>query len=343
MSLTGLLADPSSSLSMFLNDHFPEIQDLTYLIGTQVTNYAIPPIREHGRTIPWRTIGTAIDHRLRLAFTPDAAPNPPGRSPANRAASNAIAAGMRYALVQAEYPASNPIYRRVTDLGLELISRFQALIAEVAPFDPANPIGLGGRPERDLCKLCYASAWYDTLSRTGDLEGERNQELRYAASTSDDLDDMLTAIPDIAVANMTSLIRHASTSEIAVLRQRTAGTGLCIPGPCFPGSLDVDGADADLIVGDLLLEIKTHANPAETACDTLRQLLGYLLLDYDNSYQLTQAGIYYARHARLIRWTIPDLLQAVGCPQGVGELRCRCAATLRGDTSAQARNAGYGR
>jgi hypothetical protein len=328
MSLTSVLADPSSSLSVFLEHHFPAIPDLSCLIGTQVTDHAIPAIREHGRIIPWRTIGTAIDYRLRLAFTPDAAPKPPGQSPANPSATNAITAGMRYALIQAEYPARNSICGRAADLGLELISGFQALIAETAPFDPANPISLGGRLERDLCKLCYAGAWYDAFSRTGDLEEERNQELRYAASTSDDLDDMLTAIPDIAVANMMALIRHASTSEIAALRQHTAGTGLCIPGPCFPGSPDVDGADADLIAGDLLLEIKTHANPAKTACDTLRQLLGYLLLDYDDSYQLTQAGIYYTRHARLVRWTISDLLQALGCPEEVAGLRRRCAATL---------------
>lgn len=330
MSLTRVLADPCSSLSAFLDDHFPAIPDLAQLIGAQVANHAIEPIREHGRPIAWRTIGAAIDHRLRLAFTPDAAPKPPGESPENPAATNAIAAGVRYALVQAEHP----VYRRVADLGMELTSRFQALIAEAAPFDPAKPISLGGRLERDLCTLSYAGAWYDALSRTGDIEDEQNQELRYAASTSDDLDDMLTAIPDIAVANMTALTRCAGSSDIASLRERTAGTGLCIPGPCFSGSPDVEGADADLIAGDLLLEIKTHVNPAQTACDALRQLLGYLLLDYHDSYRLTQAGIYYTRHARLIRWTIPDLLQAAGCSRDVADLRRRCAATLRGGLSA---------
>jgi hypothetical protein len=79
----------------------------------------------------------------------------------------------------------------------------------------------------------------------------------------------------------------------------------------------------------VLLEIKTHANPAKTAVDTLRQLLGYWLLDYDDFYKLTQAGIYYTRHARLIHWEIPGLLQAVGCSRGIAELRQECASILR--------------
>jgi hypothetical protein len=232
-------------------------------------------------------------------------------------------------LTPGDDPASDLICRRTADLGLELTSRFQTLITQVAPFDPANPISLGGQPERDLCTLCYAGAWFDGLYRTGDIHHERNQELRYAASTSDDLDDMLTAIPPIAITNMALLIHRASNSDLANLRQHTAGTRLCIPGPCFAGSFDVGGADADLIADDLLLESKAHANPAATACDTLRQLLGYLLLDYDDSYQIAQVGIYYGRHAHLIHWAIPDLLRATGCSQGIIDLRLRCAKALQ--------------
>jgi hypothetical protein len=245
VSLTGVLADPSSSLNGFLDDHFPAIPDLARLIGTQVTSHAVEPIREHGRSIAWRTVGTAIDHRLRLAFTPDAVPQLPGESPANPAATNAITAGVRYALVQAEHPVGNSVYRRVADLGMELISRFQELTAEAAPFDPAKPISLGGRPDRDLCTLCYAGAWYDALSRTGDIEDERNQELRYAASTSDDLEDMLTAIPDIAVANMTALYRFRTRCMVRELRFGVVGglghdRGSCLPVCCtcsWSGSL----------------------------------------------------------------------------------------------------------
>lgn len=333
MSLTSVLDDPTSSLSVFLDERFPGIQDLADTIGPQLAGCAIPAIRERGRTIPWRTVGTAIDHRLRLTFTPDAAPRAPGEPPANPASTNAITAGVRYALIRSKYPDSDHIYKEVARLGLELIARFQMFVEEATPFHPAVPVCIGGRIERELCMLCYAGAWYDALHRTSDIDDERNHELRYAAASSDDLDDMLTVIPEIAVVNMTDLIRHAGSSSVAALRKHT-GTRLCITGPCFSGSPDVGGADADLITDSFLLEIKTHANPAGTARDTLRQLLGYLLLDYDDIYKLTRAGIYYARHARLVHWAIPDLLQAAGCSRKISKLRQDCATMLRGSSRA---------
>lgn len=329
MSLTDVLADRDSSLSLFLKARFPAIGDLADRIGTQAGSRAIPAIGEHRKTIPWRTIGTAVDYRLRLSFTPDAIPKPPGGKNRNRASTNVITAGVHSALAASKDAGSNPGYGKIARLGQELISRFHIIAEEISPYDPAVPVSLGGRTERQLCTLCYAGAWYDGLFRNGDINDERHRELRYAASSSDDLDGMLTAIPEIAVTNMAALIRHAGTSDLATLRERFPGGRTCISGPTFPGSSDVGGADADLIADRLLLEIKTHARPASTAQDALRQLLGYLLLDYDDRYKLKRAGIYYARHACLLQWEIPELLKALGCPHGIAGLRRECASVLR--------------
>lgn len=329
MSLTDILADSGSSLSLFIEDRFPAIGELAHLIGTQAEGRAIPAIRERGKIIPWRTIGTAIDHRLRLSFTPDAAPKPPGAKRRNRASTNVIAAGIYSAVAASKDAGRDPVYARIASLGQELISRFHAITEEAPPHDPATAISLGGRAERRLCTLCYAAAWYDGLFRDGNIDDERHRELRYAASSSNDLDDMLTAVPEIAVTNMASLVYHAGISDLAALRERAPGGHACISGPTFRGSRDVDGADADLIVDRLLLEVKTHANPASTARDTLRQLLGYLLLDYDDRYKLGMAGVYYARHACLLQWEIPELLQALGCPREITGLRRECASILR--------------
>lgn len=330
MSLTDVVADSSSALAVFIDDRFPAISDLAHEIGTQVADCAVPAVRERGRIVPWRTVGTAIDHRLRLAFTPDAVPKPPGEQCLSPESTNAISAGVYYALAVSSGGDHHPLYAKIASLGLELISRFQELTREIAPCDPTIRIDLGGRIERELCTLCYAGAWYDGLHRTGDIEDERHQELRYAASTSGDLDDMLTAISEIAVTNMVNLVHHAELSDITALRERVPGGRTCVSGPTFSGSRDVDGADADLVVDHLLLEIKTHANPAATARDTLRQLVGYLLLDYGDSYKLARAGVYYVRQARLIQWRIPDLLQALGCFRGIAELRQECVSILRG-------------
>jgi hypothetical protein len=90
----------------------------------------------------------------------------------------------------------------------------------------------------------------------------------------------------------------------------------------------VNGADADLIVDDLLLEIKTHRNPANHLRESLRQLLGYMLLDYDDSHRIRRVGLYYTRHAHLSRWDAGDLIRALGAEPGLAELRRRCADAL---------------
>jgi hypothetical protein len=72
-------------------------------------------------------------------------------------------------------------------------------------------------------------------------------------------------------------------------------------------SLRVGGADADLITGDRLLDLKTTKNAL--ARGSLRQLLGYMVLAraarrYERAFPtIRSVGVYYARHGRL--WLLP--------------------------------------
>ena len=64
--------------------------------------------------------------------------------------------------------------------------------------------------------------------------------------------------------------------------------------PTFEGSRDVGGADADLVVNGTLIDIKTTVRP-EIKPDWIRQLLGYVLLDYSVRHQIKAIGLYMAR------------------------------------------------
>src|SRR6266436_4002959 len=77
--------------------------------------------------------------------------------------------------------------------------------------------------------------------------------------------------------------------------------------PTFVGSGDVGGADADLIVNGCLIEIKTTIGPKVDA-KHLRQLVGYVLLDYDDARHIESVGIYMARQGELFTWPIADFL-----------------------------------
>ena len=80
--------------------------------------------------------------------------------------------------------------------------------------------------------------------------------------------------------------------------------------PTFDGSVDVGGADADLIVGGTLIDIKTTKNPM---IDTnwLWQALGYVLLDYSNHHRISGVGLYMARQGTLVYWSLEEVISSL--------------------------------
>jgi len=83
------------------------------------------------------------------------------------------------------------------------------------------------------------------------------------------------------------------------------------------GSDLVDGADADLVIDDLLVEIKTLKKSALHA-GTIRQLVGYAVLANtygvmgDTGTPITRLGVWYARSGEFISWDLDEVCDAEG-------------------------------
>jgi hypothetical protein len=119
---------------------------------------------------------------------------------------------------------------------------------------------------------------------------------------------------------------RAASSALAQLRAAHAPNEVH-PGPTFAGSADVGGADADIIIGDLLLDVKAKAK-ATVGREEFYQLAGYVLLDYDDHYGIDRVGLYLSRFGHLITWTVADYLGLLGCQRPIAELREKCAAAV---------------
>ena len=93
--------------------------------------------------------------------------------------------------------------------------------------------------------------------------------------------------------------------------------------PVFEGSADVGGADADLIIGQTLLEIKTVKYWMIESQSALRQLLGYVLLDYSDEYKIKRIGMYMTRQGVMLRWDLDTLIRSMssGKSDSLEELR----------------------
>ncbi len=98
-------------------------------------------------------------------------------------------------------------------------------------------------------------------------------------------------------------------AQSRLFHERAAGrlTEPCWLNPTFEGSNDVGGADADLILGSALIDIKATVNP-KIGRPWLWQLLGYALLDYSDQYGIDTVGVYLSRQGHFLEWPIEALV-----------------------------------
>jgi hypothetical protein len=90
------------------------------------------------------------------------------------------------------------------------------------------------------------------------------------------------------------------------LRSLPAEHRIC--GPVFAGSTHVDGADADFILGGRLIDCKATVRPDRLGRAEVYQLVGYLLLDYDDTFRIDRLGLYPSRQGAFIDWRTDDFL-----------------------------------
>jgi hypothetical protein len=88
---------------------------------------------------------------------------------------------------------------------------------------------------------------------------------------------------------------------------------VCLLNPCFGGAEMVGGADADLLLDETLIEVKTTADLRIETHDW-RQLIGYAALNEHfpvgcgKSLPIRRAGFYFSRHAYLVTWPMTELV-----------------------------------
>lgn len=109
--------------------------------------------------------------------------------------------------------------------------------------------------------------------------------------------ELLALAPAAAVEQ---LGRFRAVFESALLPPLANRPGTWAIGPTLAGSALI-AADADLIAGGLLVDLKTGKKLSLGVTD-LFQLLGYALLDYDDEFGINSVGIFSARYAYLATW-----------------------------------------
>ena len=113
--------------------------------------------------------------------------------------------------------------------------------------------------------------------------------------------DLVDAVPTTMVADVAALA--GAFAE----RYRTWNGRAATIGPQFAGSPDVGGADGDFIVDGCLWDIKTTVRTRGNGA-WLHQLLGYLLLDYEDHHAIKRAGYLFPRRPAAVHRSVPRLI-----------------------------------
>jgi hypothetical protein len=299
MPLTAELRNWQSPVSRFLRENFPNTRPIAMDFRLEVANApTIHPAISLGRHY-YSTIGTAFDWRLRYYLSASQGRNL-HPSPTMDPRWSAFLASLDEVVRR-----TRPVGRRLGRLAEDLLNRHCIVLALTQ-------------------QLVSAKATAADRARTAVV---RQAPLFQPESRQ-------------SVAKLLAIAREEWLEDLCTLSWAAYDTvgGLFgesfVLDPTFDGSADVGGADADLILDDCLIEIKTTLNPSWTRL-WLDQLLGYVLLDYPDRYRIRSIGIYLARQRILVRWPLDQVITASsgGRPLRLDELRSKLREVLRPEAS----------
>ena len=300
--LTYHLRDSSSPVMRFLKQRFPRTASITKEANIQ--------LRSGGTINPgfpssmYGLLGTAIDHRIRYSFAIT-----PGRQLA------AWKGAMLLPFKALESKDDIPLSRDNIPVGLGVRTNEYGEIAQgpyplkliQAFFDRLDakveviaPVGqrLNDEPEKLLARYCYVLSLFEQLYRSN-ASYQDSPLLKPAPKQS--VDELLEIPEDAEIDDLCAMSwlfydrHHDRLSLPSVLN------------PTFTRCGAVSESDADLIVDGCLVDIKASTKP-EIKPLMLWQLAGYLLLDYNDKYNIHSVGIYMARQGELFQWPIADFL-----------------------------------
>ena len=219
----------------------------------------------------------------------------------------------------------------------------ETLVAELAP------MLMSGHPVWDRCATEYALTRrsVETYVRQSTVAPEDRARMARSSVQHAHLDVIKRAGPrgpDVFPAVAFLEPSSDEVEQVLQLLDRVPFKHFAPPlflNPTFgPYSVAVGGADADVITGETLVDIKTTSDPAQDRRRNIRQLIGYFLLSRwqrldcgPEAPEIDALEIYYSRQARFLRLEVAEILRAPSFKEHEHALRKTLArGPLRGAT-----------
>ncbi len=300
VSLTGHVSDPDSPVRAHFAKHFPHTRELQFADADEPPTvvhtasgdlklWTVNRFSPHGARalpddeagFPWHLAGTAFDYRLRYEF--------------DIAHPNSFAAAKGWDELR-----RRPLGKRASGKAWDgLVDALSRLVARADP--TAGPLPMD--EELELARLCGVLGLYEHVFRMGGVANPHTWELPvFQVGLDASVDDLKALVDERLAADVVALV-DLFRSSVPQLKHFEK----VVPNPEFARSRDLGGADADLVVDDLLVEVKTIKS-ARIERRFAWQLLAYLLADTDDHCGIRSVAIYFARHGLLWRYTVEEFL-----------------------------------
>lgn len=327
VSLTSHLADRGSLVRAYFADRFPHTDQLQFADakhpptevklgrGTAQVNELARFSAPSAQLLPqdaagysWAVAGTAFDYRLRYEFEVGD-PN----------TFTAAQGWLELVRLHTGTYASDTNWSEAVQVLFSLTNRANPVVGNLARAD-----------ELDLARLCGLLALYEQLYRMGGTRNPRFSETPISQiGFNAPLDRLLALVDDRLPADIADMIALFRSSVPELRNPQHVSLN-----PTFERSSDLEGADGDLIVDHVLLEVKA-VKAATISRSFAWQVLGYLLADTADDYGIESVGWYFARHGVLWRYPVPEFLRRLaGQDVGLASARAEFAdvcARLRPD------------
>lgn len=304
MSLTSHLGSATSPIGQFLRQRFASTLGLTKEANKLLRS--VTTFRPTTSTCPYGTLGMAIDYRIRYSFAITPSKQLVAWQGAPILAFKPLESDEDIPVDWEDLPHGVGIPTRLDASGVplgiaqgpypwKLIASFFTSLDTV--LTEIQPVGrrLGLEAQQLLARYCFVLSLFEEAFRS-----HRYQDGPLLVPTPKRSIDDLLAIAEGAWIDDLCVMATLFYDHYSHLLSRPA-----VLNPTFAGSRDVGGADADLIVDGCLIDIKASVQP-KIDPEWLRQLAGYVLLDYADVQHIHSVAIYMARQGVLLTWPLAD-------------------------------------
>jgi len=158
--------------------------------------------------------------------------------------------------------------------------------------------------DEHLARVAYALALYEEPYKS------RRASPQSPLLRASGMESVLALAPATVVKDIVSQMKLGE-GAVETLRQMGPARFAVTPS----GASTVGNAEADLLVGSCLVEVKSTQYPYREAEGAVRQALAYAFLDYADEWGLVRIGIYLSRSGRLVLWDLPSLLSRLADAQ----------------------------